>query len=75
MHLGKIGRIYPFAVSPAMITCPPTSAELEYPSTSQVVDFFPLFFPKNLTKSHLFLQKTKICCEYIKKIVKLVYSF
>lgn len=65
MHLGKIGRIYPFAVSPAMITCPPTSAELEYPSTSQVVDFFPLFFPKNLTKSHLFYKK-----KYVVNILK-----
>ncbi len=50
-----------------MITCPPTSAELEYSSTSQVVDFFPLFFPKNLTKSHLFYKKQKYVVNILKK--------
>lgn len=50
-----------------MITCPPTSAELEYHSTSQVVAFFPLFFPKNLTKSHLFYKKQKYVVNILKK--------
>jgi hypothetical protein len=42
-----------------MITCPPTSAELEYSSTSQVVAFFPLFFSKKRWLLVRFLEKNK----------------